>query len=215
MEFVVIFPVAMLVVLCLIQFGFLHMGKLTLNHATFMAARAGSTQNARVNEIRAEAIRGLVPFYQNSTTANHSARIGAAYVRAQLDSILFLQVDRISPNAQTLQDFGVTINGQQQIPHDNLRWRNTQVGARSGVNIQDANLLKVKVTYGYELKVPLMARLVRVLMCTGGDMPMSGLGGPVVGPVLSAPVGNCLRYYMHGRVPIESFATVEMQSPVF
>lgn len=212
-EFVVVFPVALLVVLCVIQFGFLYMGKLTLNHATFMAARHGATVNGNEAAIRSAVVRGLVPFYQDSTNADDATRITQAHGRAQVDQLAFLQVTRISPNARTFADFGVDINGQRQIPNDNLRWRNTEVGAHSGVNIQDANLLKIKVVYGYELKVPLMATLLRTLMCGGGQMPMQGLGGDVT-PAQALPgrTRDCA-FYVAGRVPIESFAVIEMQSP--
>ncbi len=212
-EFVVVFPIALLVVLCVIQFGFLYMGKLTLNHATFMAARHGATAHADESAIRSAVVRGLVPFYQNSTNTHDATRIAEAHARAQVDQLAFLRVTRISPNERTFADFGVDINGHRQIPNDNLRWRNTEVRANSGVNIQDANLLKIKVVYGYELKVPLMATLVRALMCGAGQMPMQGLGGDV--PLLQA-IPNSVRdcaFYLAGRVPIESFAVVEMQSP--
>lgn len=215
-EFVVVFPIALLVLLCLIQCGFVHMAKLTLNHATFMAARHGATMGGREAHITSALIKGLVPFYQDSTITSDLDRINRAYkialIEAAKPGILTLQ--RLSPNQDTLADFGVEINGKHLIPHDNLQWRNTGVGAASGVNIQDANLLKVRVVYGYELKVPLMATLLRTVMCGGPRSPMRSWGGDMPpGATLEPQASPCLLYYSKGRVPIESYALVEMQSP--
>ncbi len=203
-EFVAVFPIALLVVLCLIQFGFLYMAKLTLNHATFIAARHGALTHADETAIRSALVRALVPFYQNSTHTDPAHRITEAHLRAQTDQLAFLRVTRLSPNERTFADFGVNINGQRQIPNDNLRWRNSSVIANSGVNIQDANLLKIRVIYGYELKVPLMGALVHTLLCGGRLMPYSQLS--------SDNTRDC-DFYAAGRVPIESSAVVEMQSP--
>ena len=210
-EFVVIFPIALLVVLCLIQWGFLSMGKLTLNHATFMAARHGAMKNGRLSEIRSALIENLLPFYQDATNTNDPLRIKRAWLKAQTSTVLDRpEVYRISPNDRTLADFGVEINGQRHIPHDNLQWRNTAVGPSSGVNIQDANLLKIRVVYGYELKVPLMGTLIKTVMC-GGSTAVDAWGGAV--PVWRGlDLTNCPRYYARHRVPIESYAVVEMQS---
>lgn len=203
-EFVAVFPVALMVVLCLIQSGFLFMGKLTLNHATFIAARQGALFHADEGVIRAALVQALVPFYQNSTQTDPAQRITVAYARAQADQLAFLQVTRLSPNERTFADFGLALHGQRQIPNDNLRWRNNTVRSHSGVNIQDANLLKIKVVYGYPLKVPLMGALVHTLLCGGQRLTHSQPS--------TDNTRNCA-FYAAGRVPIESWAVVEMQSP--
>lgn len=215
-EFVVVFPIALLVLLCLIQWGFVHMAKLTLNHATFMAARQGSTMGGRQAHLTSALVKGLVPFYQDSTITNDLDRINRAYEIALTEAAKpgVLDLQRLSPNQDTLADFGVEVNGKRLIPHDNLQWRNTAIGAASGVNIQDANLLKVRVVYGYSLKVPLMAALLRTVMCGGSTSPVRSWGSDVPpGATLEQQAGPCLLYYSKGRVPIESYAVVEMQSP--
>ncbi|MES2889438.1 MAG: TadE/TadG family type IV pilus assembly protein [Pseudomonadota bacterium] len=198
-EFVLVFPVAVLLVLGLVQCGLLGWGKLSLNHLTFMAARHGALHHADEEAITAAVVRGLVPFHQDSRQRNDALRVLEAHARAQHAARAYLQVERVSPNERTFEDFGVERQGRQEIPHDNLRWRQTTVGARSGVHIQDANLLKIKVTYGQELKVPLMGALWRTVLCSGGAAPS-----------LSS---DCARYYAFNRVPLVSFAVVEMQSP--
>jgi hypothetical protein len=215
-EFVVVFPIALLMLLIVIQLGFVYMAKLALNHATFIAARHGATKGGRESEIRAAMVKELVPFYQDGTQTHAGLRIAQAYIMAKLDTSVWPQallVKRLSPNADTLSDFGVKIDGKQQIPNDNLQWRSNAVGPKSGVNIQDANLLKIKVVYGYKLKVPLMGALVRAMMC-GGLAPMQGWGSDVL-PWTALPQNFelCSAYYSQDRIPIESYAIVQMQSP--
>ena len=212
-EFVIVFPVAVMFVLALVQLGFLYTAKMTLNHATFMAARAGALNNANTGVIRETMVRGLSPFVQVTSNANDTTRIGRAYVAAQVDAILpwGLTVEVMNPSASSFADFGLSdpATNQRYIPNDNLEWRNTTiVGAQSRQNIRDANLLKLRTVYGYELKVPLIAGILRRVMCSG-QTGVEAWGN--VSVIEALALGSCL-YYMNNRVPIESFAIVEMQS---
>jgi hypothetical protein len=219
MEFAIIFPVAALFVLGLIQAGFIYMAKLNLNHATFQAARIGSLHNANIGKMREALVRGLIPFHQNNFDTNNTTRLAQAYAKAQLDAIHPLhplKIERLSPSANTFNDFGVLdpATGVKYIPNDNLEWRTTTVGANSQQNLRDANLLKLRVVYGYELKVPLMAGVIRRVMC-GGQSGVEAWGN--VSPLNAvylptpSPTNPCI-YYIQGRIPIESTAIVDMQS---
>ncbi len=66
-----------------------------------------------------------------------------------------------------------------------------------GLNLQDANLLRVEVTYGYELKVPLINGLISRLLGLTRDS--------------DAFHQQLLR---RNRLPITSTAIVRMQSPL-
>ena len=78
--------------------------------------------------------------------------------------------------------------------------------------IQDANVLRIKVTYGYELKVPLMQSVFKAVLC-GIDSGVNAFGRGGF-PVASA-ASDCVKYYSRGRVPIVAYATVQMQSRAF
>jgi len=199
-EFVITMPVAVLLVLALLQTGMLYMARITLNHATFMAARAGSLNNANMNVITNDLIRGLSPFYQDSTDTNDTTRLTAAWTRAKLDTAIptRLQIQLLNPSKKAFADFGIkdSIKKVTYIPNDNLQWRSSTVGKTSQLSIQDANLLKLRVVYAYELKIPFVSKAVEMALCSGAA---------AVNP-------DCLKYYMQGRIPIESFAIVEMQS---
>lgn len=216
MEFAIVFPIAALLVLGLIQAGFVYMAKLTLNHATFMAARVGATHNANIGTMRTALLRGLIPFVQNSFETNDSERLLMASGKT-LGEIPFTSLDRLNPSPQSFTDFGVKdpkVNSTY-IPNDNLEWRSTTLGTQSQQNLRDANLLKIRVVYGYELKVPLMRGIIRRVMCSG-DAHVEAWGNVSILQSVYTPANlNCARYYMLGRLPIESTAIVEMQSPAY
>jgi hypothetical protein len=220
-EFAVAFPFALLLVLGIIQLGLLYSAKEIVNEAAFMAARAGSVQNAQVDAMTSEMRKALVPFYQDLTTQNDATRLMTAYGRALADTgcipflQCFLKVERLNPTDAAFDDFGITSNAMQNhvyIPNDNLEYRphNTQ-GPESGMSIQDANALKIKVTYGYELKVPLMKAVFNAVMC-GVDSGINAFGR---GDTSYGTSSDCSDYYSKGRVPIVSYATVQMQTPAW
>jgi len=219
-EFVIVFPIATLFVLGLIQLGFLYMAKLTLNHATFMAAREGSLHHANAGKMREAMLRGLSPFYQDSTRTNDLQRLALAYggpngAVVQLGLQPWnLSMTTLNPSAETFRDFGLRDNVARvtYIPNDNLEWRNMGiVGGASRQNIRDANLLKLHVVYGYEMKVPLIAGVLRRVMCSG-TIGVAGWGNVGLLDAIQPASRQCLLYYNNGRVPIESYAIVEMQS---
>jgi TadE-like protein len=218
-EFIVVGPLAILFVLLIIQSGFLYMAKMTLNNAVFMAARDGATSGASRTAVISSLDKGLLPFYQNSFTANDLTRLAQARANVAVDKASYavrsaggslIDLDILSPNAQSFSTFGISNSGTRYIPNDNLEYRS--LDRRGGSQtIRDANILRIKVTYAYELKVPFIASLLRRVMC-GGDA-----GVPIWGSVpiweAQGSASSCLRYYMIGRVPIVSYATVQMQSP--
>lgn len=220
MEFVIVFPIAAMLVLGLIQAGFIYMAKLTLNHATFMAARVGATHNADVGTMRTALVRGLIPFHQNNFEANDSQRLLAAWGRAQAENLNPLTrptLDRLNPSPQSFSDFGVKDPKVKAtyIPNDNLEWRSNALGKTSQQNLRDANILKIRVVYGYELKVPLMAGIIRRVMCSGSSGVKAWGDVSMLQSVYTPANMNCIRYYSQGRLPIESTAIVEMQSPAY
>lgn len=215
LEFVLVFPFAVLLVLGLVQGGLLLVGKLMLQHVTFMAARQGAVAHADEEVVRAAVIRGLAAWHQDSTEPRDLTRLQTAWRRAETDAAAFLTVERLSPGPQAFQDFGlVDTDGRRRIPNDNLRWRHSGVREASGVNVQDANLLKIKVRYGQALKVPLMGGLVRAVMCGAprGAVPAWQPATPQPRPPLPDTQSDCARYHAFGRVPIEAFAVVHMHS---
>jgi hypothetical protein len=218
-EFVVIFPLAVLFVLSLIQFGIVYMVKLELTHAAFMAARAGAMNNADPAIMRVTLLRGLNQSFEKQTTTSDLARIGEADALSveplrYADLLHRVEVDLVNPSPAAFKDFGVVdpTTHVTYIPNDNLEFRSTATGSTSKMNLRDANLLKLHVVYGYELKVPLMASVMKRLMC-GGSTGVSAWGNVSIVDAEFLPSSKqCLLYYDQRRIPIDAWAIVEMQS---
>jgi len=207
-EFVIVFPLAALFVLSIIQFGLIYMAKLQLNHATFMAARVGATKNASKSQIFKQLALNLNPFYEDGGTTDDVDRVRYASYAAGKDAIVNLQVTVLNPSPAAFSDFGLNDGKVRYIPNDNLEFRDMTPGPSSKENIRDANLLKIEAVYGYEMKVPLIGNIMKRIMCGGttGVTAWQGDGLPKGGT-------DCF-YYMQDkpRIPLRSFAIVEMQS---
>ena len=221
-EFAIVSPFAILLVLGIIQLGLIFSAKEVVNEAAFLAARAGAVANAQVSEMRGTMIRALVPFYQDTTDTQDLRRLTVAMGKAMFENTTCipvirctLKVEVLNPTPAAFDDFGITGRvpaNQIYIPNDNLEYRpHNQIGSKSGLSIQDANALKIKVTYGYEIKVPLMKSVIRAVMC-GFDTGIDAFGrgnAPVTGGL------DCAEFYSQGRIPIVSYATVQLQSPAY
>lgn len=106
------------------------------------------------------------------------------------------------------QDLGEFRNDQICRTETILDYSAPPVGATSDVNIQDANLLKIHVVYGYELIVPLVGPIIVEFMQRFNN-PADGGGVP--GP-LQAQIN---RIYADNRIPIMATSVVRMQTPAF
>ena len=63
----------------------------------------------------------------------------------------------INPTREAFEDFAEDVNEDntiEEIPNTDLNIRSTAIGTESGVSIQDANILKIEITYMPRLKVP-------------------------------------------------------------
>ena len=193
-EAIIALPILLVVILAAIQFGLIYQAKATLNHASLQAARAGAVSNASANAIRSGLARGLLPLF----SPGHSLEAVAtttARIDAQLITDARLRI--LNPTREAFADFAEDIDGQSEIPNDRLHARNTAEGSASGLNVQDANVLKVEVTYGYRLQVPIVNWFIAKVLLQ-------------LHPTAD-PFGQQL--LRRTRLPILASATVRMQSP--
>lgn len=202
-EFLVVMLALVPLVMGTIQAALVFHAKTILSYATFEAARSGAVQNAQRGAMQRAFQRNILPLYGGGST---NAALIQAYTRSSIDLWVGPVVgtslgagttlDILSPTQEAFRDHGLRVNGRgtQFIPNEHLRYRGRGVGATSRVDIQDANLLKIKVTYGYKLIVPVINRILARIL-------------------LIADAGNA-RYYLADppRLPIVSYATVRMQS---
>lgn len=194
-ETVIALPILLAVILGAIQFGLVYQAKATLNHASLQAARSGAVAHAQPQALRDGLARGLAPLYSPDSTLEGVLQ---TVRRIEAELLTEARIRILNPTREAFADFGEEVDGVREIPNDRLHARSTTLGPLSGINIQDANLLRVEVTYGYELKVPLVNWFIaRVLLGTRRDS-------------LDAFEQQLLRRI---RLPIVATATVRMQSP--
>ena len=191
-EFFIVTPLLLLIGLGIIQIGLLYHAKTTLNYATFEAARAGAVNHAQVEPMMGELAYRLAPVYGGKGSEESA---GGAIARAMADTAnpMYGNITVLNPTAEMFDAWEMPDNetGELQIPNHHIRHQNAEI-VRAGVNIQDANLLKIKSKYGYKLEVPLV--------------------GPLIAQALLVMNPADALYYQSGRIPLVSVATVRMQN---
>lgn len=229
-EFVVVGPVIALMGLGVLQYGMLYNAKNLINHASFMAARAGAMGNAQMSTIQSSYVRALIPLYGGGRTA---AEIADSACKAQ-DAVngtrvclsgndMRARIEIISPTRESFEDWNdprlqalLNTGARRVIPNRQLAYRlgdraaleslgNSRdlvsvggmwVKSRSGQSLSDANILKIRITHGYEPKVPLMGRIYSQFLRWLDDR-----SDPFATAIITA-----------GGIPVVSHVTVQMQT---
>lgn len=174
-EFLIVTPVFILLIFGTVQVALIYSAKTTLNYATFQAARIGALNNATYTGIRKGLTRGLAPLFttSNSSRGPEVARDiamgidsggGSKDAANEVDG--FVRIIRVSPSSSafstSFSGFGErNLDRVTYIPNSQLMYRDTRT--RANVTIQDANLLKIRVQYCYELIVPMVSRMISSL----------------------------------------------------
>ena len=198
-EFHVVTLLAMLpLTLGLLQSAFLVTENHHVDHAAFMAARAGATSNGQAESIRREFARAMTPLFVNSDGpidgSNVAGKVLDAYARSTLDFATYGTLRVLSPDADAQADFAEQRQGTRVIPNDSLEHRSGAPGARSGRSIHEANILRVEFTYCRPLIVPFVRQMLIGLLRRLD---------------ISASHQRC---YLAGRIPVVSIGTAPMQS---
>ena len=161
-EYIIIFPVLLILIMGAIQVALIYQAKFTLNYAAFMGARQGALKNANLNSIKDGVAAGLTPLFMRWSGSGAPGLVDLSKARVistiEVFNPLTARVEIISPTAAA---FTAMAGGGTQIPNDNLMYRS---GTGDGMNIQDANLLKIRVTYCVKLVVPFVNRMIYSLV---------------------------------------------------
>lgn len=215
-EFTIVAPAVMMLGLATMQAGMVFHAKSSLNYATFEAARAGSVNHARMGAITAGLQRAMVPYYGGGTTASELAQ---SYARVVADFATGpVRIEILSPTKESFDDYAspalaakLGVSGRVipnanlsfiQCPPDNTGCNSDPQTNKSGQTLADANLLKLRVTYGMpkEKQMPLVGRFytwaLSVLDAGDPDAFRKGLVAA-------------------GRIPIVSHTVIRMQSEPF
>jgi outer membrane protein OmpA-like peptidoglycan-associated protein len=197
-EFAVIGLTLSLIGLGIIQYCLLYFARNHINYATFMAARAGSTGNASLDTVRRAYLRALVPLYGGGRNAQELA---ASQARAMQDAAN-VDITILNPRPGSFSDWNDAAkqaqNGNRRvIPNAGQAFRNPFViGSVSHQNIQDANILKIRVMHGFHPDIPVVGTLYSHFLKAADDRSDAAR----------------TRLIEAGRIPVISYATLHMQS---
>jgi len=182
-EFIVIVPVLLLLALGAMQFGLLYQAKATLNLAAFEAARAGALNQGKTDAMVAGLANGLRPLF---TYGKEQHQVIGGFHTAKTEAADFARITVVNPNQEALNYW------KNNIPNDNLIY--SRETTKSGLTIQDANLLKIQVTYCYPLKVAFINRTIVTLVGCGAS-------------------GFEKKCFDEQRLPLSAQGIVRMQTP--
>src|SRR5262249_30638977 len=123
-EYIILFPVLLLLVLGTIQIALIYQAKFTLNYAAFMGARQGALKNAKLTPIKDGIASGMTPLFMrwDGTGTPGLASLTKARVIATIEVFnpLTTQVDIINPTKKAFDDLAA---GATELPNDNLMYR--------------------------------------------------------------------------------------------
>lgn len=218
-EYIYVFPILAMLILGAIQFGFIYQTKATLNYATFSATRQAALNNGAMSAIVDGLSAGMMPLFAHSSStggARNLELLKNAWTLAnqQISNPKLTVITIVNPTSSALSAYQSHSQSGSEIPNDNLMYRSTNISG-GGMNIQDANLLKVRVTYCYRMAVPILNKLIYNLVV---DPPASAVIGPTAADMLASEGGGsagkrCTEVPNEYRIPITSEAVVRMQTP--
>jgi len=184
----------------LLQLALLLLASPVLHYATFQAVRAGTLAGADPAVMQRALAIGLMPLQVEGGTAlsasNAPTVAAVAAARSMADVLAFARIRQLQPSAAAFEDFSIHTARGMAIPNSSLLQRTATLGLRSGLSIQQANILQVRVDWCAPLIVPLIDRLlVGVLRGLDADL-------------------HSQVCYAAGRVPLRASAALNMQSDV-
>ena len=155
-EFLIMVPSLLMIVFGIWQFSLIYQARSALNHAAFVGARHGALNSGDMKKIQDGVASGLTPLFMRKTEDQATAM--PHIIRARIISTIEVfnpntsKIEILNPSDSAFNEHNV--NGA--IPNDNLMYRPTG----GNQSIQDANLLKIKVTYCFKLVVPFVNQLI-------------------------------------------------------
>lgn len=227
-EYLIIFPMLIMLLFGVIQWSLIYQARAVLDHAALLAARNGALYNGNKNEMRKALSAGLAPLFASEASDTGYVKAKAIAV-LEVDTPFIVDLKVINPTPKAFTDFGkarLDGNAGKEIPNDTLLYRNTSPGGSSGISIQDANILHLRVTYCYRMYVPVVGYVINAVAnaLTSFDPVLQehgmsdgfGIGTDEYKPAIE----RCSLVNPPGRPPgprlkITSEAVVRMQSPFY
>ncbi|MBP3946753.1 TadE/TadG family type IV pilus assembly protein [Psychrobacter sp. K31L] len=170
-EFITIGPMIFFLGMTGVQYTLMYNAKTNLTYASYEAARAGAIENASPEQIEMGLFKGFLPYLSASKGSSGSpADVAKLLVQTRLEEAPFTKIEIINPTAEAFNDFNnptlqKTLGTQQKvIPNKLTDIENSKhskgKGSSSGMSVSEANVLKLRITYGYEPAIPLVGHVV-------------------------------------------------------
>lgn len=212
-ETTLVLPTLLFLVLGLWQAALGYHAKSSVNYATFEAARAGSVANASRAKIMSGFQRAMLGYYGGGRTAAELASTGKKVLEDITGTVVRIEI--LSPTQESFDDYNshelqkALKTDEKVIPNtglDELSCPRDVPGCQSdpkknasGQSLLDANLLKLRVTYGIPEKkqLPLVGRFY--------TWALGKLGAGADDPFKQALIDA-------HRIPVVSHVVVRMQS---
>jgi hypothetical protein len=232
-EFVIIAPTLLFMLLGMIQAGLVFHAKSNVNYAAFEAARAGTTGNARLPVIRTAFANAMAGYYGGGRNVGE---VAVSTARAQSDILpTTLRVELLSPSIQSFDDYAsprlskkyntnarvIPNNNLSAIncPMDRTECNNNPSGNASGQTLSDANILKLRITYGIppRMQIPLVGRFyVMALRGLRGikneTSALIGLNDGVKSQISNPGDAFVAGLLAQNRIPVITHIAMRMQS---
>lgn len=182
----------------LVQLALLLGASQVLHYATFQAARAGAVAGGDMTTMRRALATGLLPLHvdasQPPTPSIDVADLSEAALRAGTQVLAFARLTVLSPDRAVFDDFATPGPQGPVLRNDSLALRAVTPGAHSGLTLQQASVLRIRVDWCAPLVVPLVDRLLVGLLRT-------------LDPDLHSQ-----RCYAALRLPLSAGAAINLQS---
>lgn len=135
-----------------------------LDLAAFQGARMAAMANGDLDVARRAFARAALVLHVDASSpldaGNAATRATSAYALAMADLARHARFRVLSPDADARSDFSRMRNGYRVIPNDSLHYRPATPGQRSGLSLQEANILRIEVRYCRPLVVPFARQLL-------------------------------------------------------
>lgn len=168
LEFIIGGIMVMLVIMGLIQMLLVYKSSVQLQQATFEAVRAGIVENGNATAIKNAFELYSIDFHGGGTNAQE---IALSLATAKLATSLPLELGGagyklrvLNPTQEAFNDWAVAGKNRDDPRAIPNAWQHIQdpnnIGSNSGVSIQDANILKIEITYGLPLYMPVIGNVI-------------------------------------------------------
>lgn len=159
LETVIALPVVLLLGLLITQWAFIIQARSMLDHASYMAVRAGALNQGELAPMRRAFARAITPMNLAGTGAQ--AFETAFLTRSLPAARMHARFKILTPTRAAFADHAQTDHqGRRYLPYQDLDKHPRRPGRRSGVSLQQATRLTLEVTYGLDLLVPFAGPLI-------------------------------------------------------